>query len=142
MNPSLRTSPSPDCTSCDHNSEWKSEIFFIFAISHIWSERRKCDKDVFKLWKRKSWPGLRGFRLKFSLFSHISAGAGSGPLGRRNKTLEREGGGGVGGGCQGHQNCREGGYSLSSGNTGIPGGNLASFFIPTRVVKRAILSCI
>ena len=50
-----------------------------------------------------------------------------------------EGGGGVGvvwGGCQGHQNCREGGYSLSSGNTGIPGGNLASFFIPTRVVKK------
>ena len=42
----------------------------------------------------------------------------------------------VGGGCQGHQNCWEGGYSLSSGNTGIPGGNLASFFIPTRVVKR------
>ena len=85
----------------------------------------------------ESWPGLRGFRLKFSLFSHISAGAGSGPLGRRNKTLEREGGGGggeggggrwCGGGCQGHQNCREGGYSLSSGNTGIPGGNLASFF--------------
>ena len=110
--------------------------FFIFAIFHIWSERRKCNKDVFKLWERKSWPGLRGFRLKFSLFSHISAGAGSGPLGRRNKTLEREGGGGGGGGCQGHQNCWEGGYSLSSGNTGIPGGNLASFFIPTKVVKR------
>ena len=96
MNPSLRTSPSPDCTSCDHNSEWRSGIFFIFAIFHIWSERRKCDKDVFKLWERKSWLGLRGFRLKFSLFSHISAGAGSGPLGRRNKTLEREGGGGGG----------------------------------------------
>ena len=46
----------------------------------------------------ESWPGMRGFRLKFSLFSHISDGAGSGPLGRRNKTLEREGGGGVGGG--------------------------------------------
>ena len=42
---------------------------------------------------------MRGFRLKFSLFSHISAGAGSGPLGRRNKTLEREGGGGGGGGA-------------------------------------------
>ena len=32
----------------------KVKFFFIFAISHIWSERRKCDKDVFKLWERRA----------------------------------------------------------------------------------------
>ena len=29
-------------------------FFFIFAIFLIWSEGRKCDKDVFKLWERRA----------------------------------------------------------------------------------------
>ena len=113
--------------------------FFIFAIFHIWSGRRKCNKDVFKLWERKSWPGLRGFRLKFSLFSHISAGAGSGPLGRRNKTLEREGGGGGGGGAVKDTRTAERGVIVCQ--VAIQG-FLEEIFMPTRLVKRAILSCI